>query len=118
MKAVFPCNGSVVLTKTDIETLQAFYNTKLMTSKVYDIYNSSDFMIQVGNFNYIPTKFTIVLDNTKLLDIDKLRNILGIAENPRNSSISSNNSQNKYEDTIKDETILSHPFFQTLNPVD
>ena len=118
MKAVFPCNGSVVLTKTDIESLQAFYNTKLMTSKVYDIYNSSDFMLQVGNFNYIPTNFTIVLDNAKLLDIEKLRNILGIEEKTRTISNPSNNSQNKYEDTITDETILSHPFFQTLNPVD
>ena len=34
MKVVFPCKGSIVLTKSDVETLEAFYNTKLLTPYV------------------------------------------------------------------------------------
>ena len=43
MRVVFPCKGSIVLTKKDIETLKSFYETKLKTSKVYEMYNSSEY---------------------------------------------------------------------------
>ena len=76
MRVVFPCNGSIVLTKKDIETLKSFYETKLKTSKVYEIYNSSEYMIHVDHFNYLPQKSTIVLDEENLLTTAKLRNIL------------------------------------------
>ena len=51
MKVVFPCPGSIVLLKQDLDTLKAFYNTSLITSKMNDIYKNSNSIVQVGNFN-------------------------------------------------------------------
>ena len=115
MKAVFPCNGSVVLSKNDIESLRAFYNAKLIASKVYDLYNNSNYMIQVGNFNYIPKEFTITLNDVTLLDIIKLRDLLGLST-PKTINQNSNRGT-EVTSPISDDTLLSHPFFQTLNPI-
>ena len=48
MKAVFPCKGVVVLTKKDIQSLEAYYQSTLNTSKMAEIYNTTEFMVQVG----------------------------------------------------------------------
>lgn len=109
MKVVFPCNGSIVLTKRDIEILESFYNTKLMTSKMYEYYKNSEFMIQVGNLNYLPKNYSLILENTNLLSIQKLRNIL--YSNNTNDEIAE-------EEPISDDNIISHPFFETLKPLD
>ena len=78
MKVVFPRNGSLVLLKQDLETLKAFYNTNLLTSKMTDTYKISTTMIQIKNFNYIPKSNSLVLDNAHVLTIDEMREILGI----------------------------------------
>lgn len=123
LKVVFPCKGSLVLLKKDLETLQAFYNTSLLTSKMADYYKTSNSMIQIGNFNYIPQKNALVLYKTNLLTISKMRQILGIyQETKKNSStentITEENTQNDNNSApISDNDLLSNPFFQTLKPL-
>ena len=119
LKVVFPCKGVIVLTKEDIQTLNSFYTTSLVTSKIYEIYNSSEYMMQVGNFNYLPQKATLVLDESKLLTIPKMRLIL---DTHSSQTVSSPETQKQspaeeHYDEISDDTILSHPFFQTLKPL-
>ena len=63
MKVVFPTEGSIIMLKQDVDTLQAFYNTNLMQSKMYSYYKDSDSLIQVGNLNYPPKEHFIVLYN-------------------------------------------------------
>lgn len=123
MKVVFPCEGSLVLMKQDLDILKAFYNTSLLQSKMLKIYETSDSIIQVGNFNYIPEKNYVVLHNTHLLTIEKMRKILGIynesAEQPKPQPVINNqsSSENHNNDKISDKDLLSNPFFQTLKPL-
>lgn len=118
MKVVFPCKGVIVLTKEDIETLDSFYTTNLMTSKIYEIYNSSEYIMQVGNFNYLPKKTTLVLDESQLLTIPKMRLILDSHTSTTipSQKVEEPKKEEQYEE-ISDDTILSHPFFQTLKPL-
>lgn len=123
MKVVFPCKGSLVLLKQDLETLEAFYNTSILTSKMLDIYKSSNVMVQVGNFNYVPQKSALVLYKVNLLTIEKMRKILGIyqetseQEQVQASAPTPAVSQDKNESPISDNDLLSNPFFQTLKPL-
>ena len=125
MKVVFPCPGSIVLLKQDLDTLKAFYNTSLITSKMNDIYKNSNSIVQVGNFNYIPPKNVLVLHKANLLTIEKMRGILGIdapstpapapveekTTQPEAPAVDLNNTP------ISDSDLLSNPFFQTLRPL-
>lgn len=124
MKVVFPCEGSLVLMKQDLEILKAFYNTSLLQSKMLEVYKHSDSLIQVGNFNYIPDKNYVALHKAHLLSIEKMRKILGIynetaeqetiqRESVRNESVKPDSNHNK----ISDKDLLSNPFFQTLKPL-
>lgn len=121
MKVVFPCKGSLVLLKQDLETLKAFYNTSLLTSKMLDYYKTSNSAIQIGNFNYIPQKSALVLYKSNLLTIEKMRKILGIyQENHVTSTQEPVHGENNLENNsspISDNDLLSHPFFQTLKPL-
>lgn len=126
MKVVFPCKGSIVLTKNDAETLEAFYNTKLLTSKMAELYKTSEFMLQVGNFKYLPKHYSIRLHNANLMNIRKMRELLGLPVTPNMPEPTPptpsvkliDKSQNLDEQKISDSSLLSHPFFQTLRPVD
>lgn len=129
MKVVFPCKGSLVLLKQDLEILEAFYNTSLLTSKMLDIYKTSNSMIQIRNFNYIPQKSALALYKANLLTIEKMRKILGIykedsSQNIQTSSTTSLANSNQKENVdilnnkpISDNDLLSNPFFQTLKPL-
>lgn len=125
MKVVFPCKGSLVLLKQDLETLEAFYNTSLLTSKMLDIYKASNVMVQVGNFNYVPQKSTLVLYKVNLLTIEKMRKILGIYNEktahqetaPAPASAQNNTVAENNDAPISDNDLLSNPFFQTLKPL-
>lgn len=123
LKVVFPCKGVLVLLKQDLETLQAFYNTSLLTSKMADYYKSSNSMIQIGNFNYIPQKNALVLYKANLLTIEKMRKILGIYQETKKNTVLENSSAeesapiNSNSTTISDNDLLSNPFFQTLKPL-
>ena len=123
LKVVFPCKGALVLLKQDLETLQAFYNTSLLTSKMADYYKSSNSMIQIGNFNYIPQKNALVLYKANLLPIEKMRKILGIYQETKKNTVLENNFAegsapiNSNSTPISDNDLLSNPFFQTLKPL-
>lgn len=123
LKVVFPCKGALVLLKQDLETLQAFYNTSLLTSKMADYYKSSNSMIQIGNFNYIPQKNALVLYKANLLTIEKMRKILGIYQETKKNTVLENNFAegsapiNSNSTLISDNDLLSNPFFQTLKPL-
>ena len=129
MKVVFPCKGSLVLLKQDLETLEAFYNSSILTSKMLDIYKTSNVMVQVGNFNYVPQKSNLILYKANLLTIEKMRKILGLynentvdnttSKQTSNSISSTNNVTSQQDNTtpISDNDLLSNPFFQTLKPL-
>ena len=129
MKVVFPCKGSLVLLKQDLETLEAFYNSSILTSKMLDIYKTSNVMVQVGNFNYVPQKSNLILYKANLLTIEIMRKILGLynentvndttSKQTSNSISSTNNVTSQQDNTtpISDNDLLSNPFFQTLKPL-
>lgn len=123
MKVVFPCPGSLVLLKQDLDTLQAFYNATLMTSKMNDIYKTSNSIIQVGSLNYIPPKFTLALHKANLLTIEKMREILNLtpsqpAPTPVNPVVENKApTEDLSSKPISDNDLLSNPFFQTLTPL-
>lgn len=123
MKVVFPCPGSIVLLKQDLDTLQAFYNATLMTSKMNDIYKTSSSIIQVGSLNYIPPKFTLALHKVNLLTIEKMREILNLtpsqpAPTPVNPVVENKApTEDLNSKPISDNDLLSNPFFQTLTPL-
>lgn len=122
MRVVFPRSGSLVLLKQDLETLKAFYNTNLLTSKMADMYKTSKTMIQIKNFNYIPKSDSLVLDNAHVLTIEEMRQILGIFNSQENSTTENvqepTAKSTEEPDYISDDDILSNPFFTTLTPVD
>lgn len=119
MKAVFPCNGTMVINKSDLEPLKAFYKTQLITSKLNDFAKISKNVIQVGNFNYLPQNSNIILEPTELLSLDKLKKVLNLQ--PKTVSTTQNNLEDdEYDesDLIDDSDLLSNPFFTTLRPLD
>ncbi len=121
MKVVFPRSGSLVLLKQDLETLKAFYNTNLLTSKMADMYKKSNTMIQIKNFNYIPQSDSLVLDNAHVLTIDEMREILGIfnkEQEAQSESVAQKEESTEETNYISDDDILSNPFFTTLTPID
>ena len=122
MKVVFPRSGSLVLLKQDLETLKAFYNTTLLTSKMADMYKTSTTMIQIKNFNYIPKSDSLVLDNAHVLTINEMREILGIFNSQESTKTNNNEQSIESEEEgpnyIADDDILSNPFFTTLAPID
>lgn len=118
MKVVFPCKGSLVLLKKDLETLQSFYVSNLSNSKIFDTYKTSNIMVQVGNFNYMPQKSKLVLHNANVLTIHTMRKILGIYKKSSHEEPSQNPILNNNTTTpISDNDLLSNPFFQTLKPL-
>lgn len=121
MKVVFPCSGSLVLLKEDLETLKSFYNTNLLTSKMADMYKNANTIIQMNNFNYIPKVNSLVLYNANVLTIEKMRKILGIFQESQSQKQKeiSNQHETMHEepDYISDDDLLSNPFFTTLAPL-
>lgn len=125
MKAIFPCKGSIILNKQDVEPLEAYYKTELIRSKMYDYYKTSKDIMQVGIFTYIPQNTNIVLDKSSLLELQTLKKVLNIdVKKPERSTIkipSINKEPPEIaneEELIDDDDILSNPFFTTLKPLD
>lgn len=117
MRVVFPCKGVIILAKDDMKKLESFYKTKLMTSKLYDYYKASDVAVQIGNFNYFPKNHSFVLKDANLLSIKQLRSILNM-NTPTNETSHIEETNSLEESPISDNSITSHPFFQTLRPID
>lgn len=113
MKAVFPCTGTVILTKSDVDKLKNFYLDNLQNSKLFSIYNQSNYAIQVGKLNYLPQKSNIILDNAHFLTLQKLHSVLS----EKIDTITLPNNPATYDTPIDDNFILNHPFFETLTPL-
>ena len=125
MKAIFPCNGSLIMTKNDIEKLTEFYDSR-------QIENNDDSKIFIENnyFNYFNDNSEIILDNVTPLTVSKLKKVLGISGSQVTQEQQQDKSEIKTEATteteleqedeelIDDESIFSNPFFTTLKPVD
>ena len=119
MKAIFPCNGTMVIKKSDLDSLKSYYKTQLITSKLNDFAKVSKNIIQVGNFNYLPQNSNIILEPAELLSLDKLKSVLNLP--PKTASTTQNNLEDdEYDesDLIDDSDLLSNPFFTTLRPLD
>lgn len=120
MKAVFPNNGIVVLTKSDVDKLHDFYKDNLINSKLFSIYEHSNYSIQVGNFSYLPKKANIILENANFLTLKQLHQILKEQIPPTTEKSNSTNIENNtidYNEPLDDNFILNHPFFETLKPL-
>ena len=117
MKAIFPCIGSFIMTKNDIENLKNYYNSR-------QIENNTDSVITENNFfNYFNNDTTFVLDNVTALTVSKLKKVLGISndnkiENNSQENIKESDNIKEDEELIDDDSIFSNPFFTTLKPVD
>ena len=115
------------LTKKDVEALQNFYNSTLEKSNIFSAYNATEYSIQVGNFNYLPQKATLIVDEKNLLTISKLRAIMNGSvptkkEEPiveeKHEEVLEKPTEEVLESPLSDDDILSHPFFTTLKPID
>lgn len=113
MKVVFPCKGVLVVTKSDVDKLHNFYMDNLTNSKLFPIYNQSNYSIQVGSFNYLPKKSTIILENVHFLTLPKLHSVL----ESKIANIPTQSDNSNYDEPIDDNFILNHPFFETLTPL-
>ena len=113
MKAVFPCTGTVILTKSDVDKLHNFYLDNLKSSKLLPIYNQSNYSIQEGNLTYLPQNTNIVLENAHFLSLSELHAALSKTMNKiPEQTIDKNNFS-----PLDDNFILNHPFFETLTPL-
>lgn len=129
MKAVFPSKGVVIVTKYNVDVLKNFYKNNLINSKLFSIYQQSDYSIQVGNFNYLPKKSNIILDNAHLLTLRQLQEIVAkqIKENPsavtikkapQKPSDETDESNNFSDEPLDDNFIKNNPFFSTLTSLE
>ena len=126
MKAVFPCKGVVIVTKYNVNVLRNFYKNNLINSKLFSIYQQSDYSIQVGNFNYLPKKSNIILDNAHLLTLRQLQEIVAkqIKGNPgavtikKAPSKETNESDDFSDEPLDDNFIKNNPFFSTLTALE
>lgn len=109
MKVVFPCEGSIILRKSDMKTLERFYKAKLLTSEMREHFERSGMMVEVDSFDYIPVNYSLSLSDVNFLSIKKIREILDLPP--------VDYDENK-EEPLEDETIAGHPFFKTLKPLD
>jgi hypothetical protein len=111
----------MIIYKDDLSSLKAFYKSRLITSKLSAYANIAKETLQVGTLNYLPNNSNLILDKSSLLTLNSLRKALNLDNNlelGNNQSESSNKISNSEKDLIDDKDILSHPFFQTLKPLD
>ena len=116
MKAIFPCLGSLIMNKTDIEQLKDYYDSRQLKNN-----NDSSIIAENNCFNYFNDNSELILDKVTPLTVSKLKKVLGISDNTKTNSNSTENSAHQkedYEELIDDDSIFSNPFFTTLKPVD
>lgn len=129
MKAVFPTKGVVIVTKYNVNVLKDFYRNNLINSKLFAIYQQSNFHMQSGNFNYFPKRSNIILYKANLLTLQQLQEV--VSEQMRKSNIEPTSSNTQVKETPKQEPsqefssepltdnfILDNPFFKTLISTD
>lgn len=121
MKAVFPTKGVVIVTKYNVNVLRDYYRNNLINSKLFAMYQQSNFSMQAGNFNYLPKKSNIILYKTHLLTLRKLQEVVAkqIQEsqefNEEPEEIVESQPQNDFSsEPLDDNFIKNNPFFKTL----
>lgn len=118
MKAIFPCLGSLIMTKSDIDQLKDYYDSKQLENNDY-----SNIIVENNYFNYFNDNSELILNDVTPLTVSKLKKVLGINDNTKtdNTSTAKNTEKEsikKDEELIDDDSIFSNPFFTTLKPVD
>ena len=118
MKAIFPCLGSLIMTKNDIEELKNYYDSRQLEND-----DNSTIIVENNFFNYFNNNSKLILDNVTPLTVSKLKKVLGITDNTKTDNNSEEDNGKKEqlqedEELIDDESIMSNPFFTTLKPVD
>ena len=121
MKALFPSKGVVIVTKYNVNMLKDYYKNNLINSKLFGIYQQSNYSIQVGNLKYPPKKSDFILNGANLLTLKQLQEYVLKQTSVINNN--SNESQEKAEETstptisdkpLDDNFVKNNPFFDTL----
>ena len=124
MKAIFPKKGVVIVTKYNVNTLKDYYKNNLINSKLFGVYQQSNYSINVGNYAYLPQKSNIILDKSHLLTITQLQEyVLSQMKIKQNSNISENNAEKVEQSSssnkpLDDNFIKDNSFFTTLTYLD
>jgi hypothetical protein len=128
MKALFPCEGSIIVNKQDLDPMTAYYNMQLMRSNMNEYIKTANAILQVGNFSYIPESSHFVVNMENLSTIGQIKTALNI-EVPQTTNVqtgapqgavqANNATQQKANEEwlnkpITDEDISSNPFFTTM----
>lgn len=119
MKAVFPSKGVIIVTKYNVNMLRDYYRNNLINSKLFAIYEQSNYFMQAGNFNYFPKKANLILYNANLLTLKKLQQVVAnqINQNPELAKkvIKSQPKEQEFSDEpLDDNFVKNNPFFNTL----
>ena len=124
MKAIFPKKGVVIVTKYNVNTLKDYYKNNLINSKLFGVYQQSNYSINVGNYAYLPQKSNIILDKSHLLTITQLQEyVLSQMKIKQNSNISENKAEKVEQSSssnkpLDDNFIKDNSFFTTLTYLD
>jgi hypothetical protein len=124
MKALFPCEGSIIVNKQDLDPMNAFYNTQLMKSNMTEYLKTTNAILQVGNLSYVPENSNFVVNMSELNTIGRIKTALNI-EVPKKApeqavqtsnveSASMPGTEEWLNTPITDEDISSNPFFTTM----
>ena len=114
MKAVFPCAGVAIVTKYSINTLKDFYENNLINSKLFGIYQQSNYYMQAGNFNYFPKKSNIVLEQAHLLTLQKLQEVVAKQVSQSNTTSTHQQTPQISNEPLDDNFVKNNAFFETL----
>lgn len=119
MKAVFPAKGIVIVTKYNVNVLRDYYRNNLINSKLFAIYQQSNYSMQSGNFNYFPKKSNLILYKANLLTLQQLQEIVArqVAESKQENGIQQeplSTKENFSNEPLDDNFIKNNPFFKTL----
>ena len=127
MKALFPCEGSIIVNKQDLDPMNTFYNTQLMKSNMTEYLKTTNAILQVGNLSYVPENSNFVVNMSELNTIGRIKTALNI-EVPKKApeqavqtssveSASMPGTEEWLNTPITDEDISSNPFFTTMTEV-
>lgn len=120
MKAVFPSKGVVIVTKYNVNVLRDYYRNNLINSKLFAIYEQSNYFMQAGNFNYFPKKSNLILYKSNLLTLKKLQEVIAnqINQTPelaeKITAQKQETTQEFSNEPLDDNFVKNNPFFNTL----
>ena len=121
MKALFPKKGVVIVTKYNVNVLKDYYKNNLINSKLFSIYQQSNYSMHVGNYAYLPKKSDIILNNVHLLTVTELQEYVLSQMKANNNPVQEAQTTKQPEISDKpldDNFIKDNPFFTTLTYLD